>query len=627
MLAEKAEKPSSLPISIAMKITGSILWAFMLVSFFILVMLQGDVKKELEQEISSSANDIAYGITNILAQKNIHLSSQLRAILGDYINKSGFPAIKLQLLDQEILTGEVLPEYESLERIIPPISDSLKLISMGGTVTLYHLPLKALIHSERISTLSKVGSGLLVFGLFLTWLIHIIVIKPIQELVAATRAVSRGDLDLRLDIKRQDEFGDLTRFFNQMLTRLSNQHQDLENVLESARTANNAKSTFLANMSHELRTPLNAIIGYSEMLQEDAIEQDLQNVIPDLEIIHTSGNHLLSLINDILDISKIEAGKMEIIIEEFEVLSFINDIASTTVPLLRENSNSLDVICDPDIGTIQSDITKVRQSLINLLSNACKFTDHGEIILEVTKVKNQEGEWIKFCVKDDGIGMTEDQMDKLFQSFSQADASTTRKYGGTGLGLSISKKLCELLGGNIYACTKLNEGSTFTMMLPIKTTLSDQKDDVLPSPASVRFPNDLSRLIVNEERRRKISTVLIIDDDPAVRNLMKRMLTREGFRVETAYNGQKGLEMAREIRPDVITLDVMMPDINGWKILNSLKKDRDLADIPVIMLTMVDDREMGLTYGASEYIIKPVQSDHLTDTVKKCLRKKPEGAI
>jgi CheY-like chemotaxis protein len=290
---------------------------------------------------------------------------------------------------------------------------------------------------------------------------------------------------------------------------------------------------------------------------------------------------------------------------------------------LRENSNSLDSICDPDIGTIRSDITKARQSLVNLLSNACKFTDHGEIILEVTKVKNQEGEWIKFCVKDNGIGMTEDQMDKLFQSFSQADASTTRKYGGTGLGLAISKRLCELLGGNIYAYTKPNEGSTFTMMLPTKTILSTQVDETLPSPASVRFPHDLSRLIVNEERRKKISTVLIIDDDPNVRNSMKRILTKEGFRVETAYNGQKGLEMAREIRPDVITLDVMMPDISGWAILKSLKKDPDLTGIPVIMLTMVDAREKGLSHGASEYIIKPVQSDRLSDAVKKCLRKKP----
>lgn len=253
MRAEKTAKPVGLSISIAMKITGSILWAFMLTSFFILVLLRGDVEEELKQEISNSANNIAYGITNILAQKNIQLSSQLKTILGGYINKSGFPAIELQLLDQKILAGKVLPEYDSLERIIPPISDSLKSISEGGTVTIHHLPLKTLIHTERIETLTKVGSGLLAFGLLLTWLIHIIVIKPIKELVKATRAVSDGDLDLRLDMKRQDEFGDLTRFFNQMLTRLSNQHQDLENVLEAARAANNAKSTFLANMSHELR--------------------------------------------------------------------------------------------------------------------------------------------------------------------------------------------------------------------------------------------------------------------------------------------------------------------------------------------------------------------------------------
>lgn len=626
--AAETEKANSLPMSIAMKITGSILWAFMLTSFIISIMLQGDVEKELKQEISSSADNIAYGLTNILAQKNILSSEQLKSMLGGYINKSEFSAIELRISDQKILVGEVLPEYTSQERTIPQVFGSLKLISTGGAITLYHLPLKSLIHAERISALAKFGGGLFAFGLFLTWLIHFIVIRPIQELVSATRAVSDGDLDLQLDIKRQDEFGDLTRFFNQMLHRLSDQHHDLEHALENAKAANNAKSTFLANMSHELRTPLNAVIGYSEMLQEDAVELGMQQMVPDLQTIQISGNHLLSLINDILDISKIEAGRMEIFVEEFEILSFINDISSTISPLLKKNHNSLDILCAPDIGNMYSDIIKARQSLINLISNACKFTHHGKIILEVSKAKDQNGNWVRFSVKDSGIGMTKEQVDKLFQAFTQADASTTRKYGGTGLGLAISKKFCELMGGNIYVNSKLNEGSIFTMMLPEKSSLAYGEDnEALPSPASVRFPKDLSRLIVNDERRNKISTVLIIDDDPIVRDIMRRVLTKEGFRVEVAYSGEKGLQMVKEIRPDVITLDVMMPDINGWIILKALKKDPDLADIPVIMQTMVDDREMGFALGVSEYLVKPVERDRLTTVVKKCLRKEPSGNI
>ncbi|MCK5092675.1 MAG: response regulator, partial [Gammaproteobacteria bacterium] len=380
---------------------------------------------------------------------------------------------------------------------------------------------------------------------------------------------------------------------------------------------------FLANMSHELRTPLNAIIGYSEMLQEEASERGLQQSVPDLEKIYIAGNHLLSLINDILDISKIEAGKMNLYIEEFEIPALLNEVSNTISPLLRDNQNTLDIQCPDDIGTMCSDNTKVKQTLINLLGNACKFTHQGKITLTAEKKTRDQSEWIFFTITDTGIGMTTEQMQNLFKSFTQADVSTTRKYGGTGLGLTISREFCKMMGGDITVASNINEGSSFTVILPLQAEppATDDVSTQIATPAHARFPKDLSRLIVSKERRKKISTVLIIDNDPTVRDLMKRVLIKEGFRAETAYSGKKGIELARELRPDVITLDVMMPDIDGWDVIKTLKEDPDLCEIPVIILTMVDDQKIKHVPGVTEYLIKPLENDRLLAIVKKCVRK------
>jgi len=370
----------------------------------------------------------------------------------------------------------------------------------------------------------------------------------------------------------------------------------------AAEEANRAKSQFLANMSHELRTPLNAIIGYSEMLQEDAEEFGSAEIIPDLEKIRGAGKHLLNLINDILDISKIEAGKMELYVETFSLSTLIYEVQTTIQPLIEKNGNILEIDCPENLGMMEADLTKVRQALLNLLSNAAKFTEQGKITLTV--VQEQEGTeavslssipWVTFKVTDTGIGMTLEQLEKVFQAFTQADASTTRKYGGTGLGLAISRRFCQMMGGDITVASQVGQGSTFTIRLPLKVV--DRPSDA-----------DLSDEIGTPTH----GTVLVIDDDPNVRDLMTRYLGKEGFRVETASSSDEGLRMAEELCPNAITLDVLMPGTNGWAVLSALKANPKLTDIPVIVMTIVDDKNLGFALGAADYLTKPIDYKRLT---------------
>ncbi|OQY58126.1 MAG: hypothetical protein B6245_13475 [Desulfobacteraceae bacterium 4572_88] len=369
-------------------------------------------------------------------------------------------------------------------------------------------------------------------------------------------------------------------------------------------------------MSHELRTPLNAIIGYSEMLMEDAEdmgdEATLEDAVPDLDKIHGAGNHLLALINDILDLSKIEAGKMELYLESFEVSPLISDVVNTIQPLLEKNGNTLEIHGNENLGKMFSDMTKIRQALFNLFSNACKFTEQGKIILNIRREISEEvspdaeggASWFVFSVSDTGIGMTPEQMGKLFQAFSQADASTTRKFGGTGLGLLITKRFCEMMGGDIDVESEFGKGTTFSIRLPSMAA------EARPDPSEKAYPR---QAIAPEGDR----TVLVIDDDPNVRDMMQRFLSKEGFHVETASDGQEGLACAKELRPATIILDVMMPEMDGWAVLNELKAEPELADIPVIMLTIMDEKNMGYALGASDYMTKPIDRERLVSVLSK----------
>ena len=383
---------------------------------------------------------------------------------------------------------------------------------------------------------------------------------------------------------------------------------------DAAEAANRTKSLFLANMSHELRTPLNAIVGYSEMLQEEAVERQLQDFSADLEKISTSGRHLLGLINDILDLSKIEAGKMELSLESFDIATLVGEVASTIGIQAAKNGNSLEVLHAPDVGVMRGDLSKVRQGLFNLVSNAAKFTHEGQIKVVAERRSMDGSEWIQFRVSDTGIGLSADQIVRLFQPFTQADASTTRRFGGTGLGLALTRRFCQMMGGDVTVHSVPGEGSVFTIKLP--ATIQDPAPEALDAPSALDALALSTSLEVqpNPEIR---TCVLVIDDDPLQRDLMQRYLSKEGYVVRTASGGAQGLQLARTLLPAAITLDVMMPDMDGWSVLSALKSDLALREIPVIMLTMVDDPVRGFTLGASDYATKPVNRRKLSRILQK----------
>jgi signal transduction histidine kinase/CheY-like chemotaxis protein len=384
------------------------------------------------------------------------------------------------------------------------------------------------------------------------------------------------------------------------ITDLKSKQEQLEAANAQAIAASSAKSQFLASMSHELRTPLNAIIGYSEMLSEDAQDMGFETAIEDLEKIMSSGRHLLSLINDVLDLSKIEAGKMEVYTETFALRPFLDEVASTVVPLMTKNANELVLSFDlDDTDEIETDKTKLRQNLFNLLSNSAKFTDNGKIELSVAKTRKDGVECYRFAVRDEGIGMSPEQCDKLFQAFVQADQSTTRNFGGTGLGLAIAQEFTRMMGGHITVESKENVGSTFSFEIP-----AHYKGIQSPA-ASPGEPASASGL----------ARVLIVDDEEDARLAVAQIVREEGYHVLIAPNATVGMEMARAHQPDVILLDVIMPERDGWSMLKELKADPVLCETPVVLATIVADRDMGLAFGAVEHLVKPIDPEKLIATL------------
>jgi signal transduction histidine kinase len=384
--------------------------------------------------------------------------------------------------------------------------------------------------------------------------------------------------------------------------------EEVAEAKEAAESANKTKSLFLANMSHELRTPLNAILGYSEMLQEEAIERKLEAEFgTDLGKIHGAGKHLLALINDILDLSKIEAGKMELFLETFDLVNLIEEVASTIHPVVQRNSNKLHIQCAPALGMMHADQIKVRQALFNLLSNAVKFTHEGDVTLEADRENTDGSEWIVFRIRDTGIGLSSEQVVKLFQDFTQAEVSTTRKFGGTGLGLALTRRFCQMMGGDVTVRSERGAGSIFTIKLPavVGETNHARAVEVVGGETVVDLLNKRGGEGA-ETTPPAGSCVLVIDDDPAQRELIKRFLHKEGFDVRTAARGEAGLRLARQLKPSAITLDVIMPGMDGWSVLLALKADRELREIPVIMLSMVEESRTGFCAGCC-------RSRHQTD--------------
>lgn len=401
---------------------------------------------------------------------------------------------------------------------------------------------------------------------------------------------------------------------------------------EQAERANEAKSAFLANMSHELRTPMNAIIGYSEMLAEDAEEEGLEDMLGDLNKITGSGKHLLSLINDVLDLSKIEAGKMDLFLEDFAIKDVAEDVANTALSLIQKNDNELVLNIDQDLEFMHGDVTKVRQILFNLISNAAKFTKEGEITVSANADSIGNTPAVRFAVTDTGIGIPEDKIDHIFSEFSQADESTTRDFGGTGLGLALVKKFCEMMGGSIRVESTVGQGSSFIVTLPQRIQKQHQglEEEAQFSEPTDQLPPDLhadTHIYESNSNITPINTVLVIDDEASARKLLKKRLEAEGCSVLLAKGGAEGLALAEKHRPALITLDVMMPGMDGWAVLRKLKADNNLKGIPVVMISMVGDKAMSYSLGAVESLQKPVDRKKLASLVKQFASSEAKNAL
>jgi len=575
-------------------------------------LIKSEHKIAAYRQVQHDTTSQLYSISSaLLVSDERTLDSALRQL-----NQFGYDLERLQFVakDEIKLLGKVRQEYD---RFIAVVTRVVELIRSGHVDEAHEAQLKEArplanrlerltnelvnkaeadvvasieANGEAYRTSRAIVIGFHLFSIALALIlgrtISLSLIGPIREIDARLDEIAAGDFTQRVKVGNRDELGALAANVN----RTSEQLGDLYRQLEAA---SEHKSAFLASMSHELRTPLNAIIGYSEMLYETAQDEGQDEFLPDLAKIRDAGRHLLGLINDILDLSKIEAGKMDLYLEEIDLRDLVEEVRSIIGPLMAANGNRFEIVC-PALDVLYIDRTKLKQSLLNLLSNAGKFTHEGHVELEVRPTAGE----ISFIVSDTGIGMTEEQQGRLFQAFSQADASTTRQYGGTGLGLAITKHFCEMLGGRIAVESIPGQGSTFTITLP---------DSSRSTSAAAAIPHGAEHAPL----------VMIVDDDPNARDLLAVTVRREGYRVIEASDGETALALAREWHPDVVTLDVLMPRMDGWTVLTALKSDPELSEVPVIIVTVLADRGIAVSLGAAEFLTKPLDRARLAATIRR----------
>ena len=554
--------------------------------------------EERTKELAQSVKELrALGEVSQTVNSTIDLQTVLSTIIANAVQLSGTEAGTIYVFDETSQEFQVHASYGMDESLITALKD--RHIRLGETmVSQAALQRKSMQLADANEDTSSLVLDVIQHAGFRALLT--------VPLLATDRIV--GALVVRR--RQPGEFPQriidlLETFAAQSVVAIQNARlfHEIEEKSHQLETASKHKSQFLANMSHELRTPLNAIIGVTEMLVEDAHDFKRDGEIEPLERVLRAARHLLALINDVLDLSKIEAGRMELHLELFALAPLIEDVAKTIEPMARKNTNRIVIDCPLEFGTIsRRPESRFRQALLNLVSNGNKFTESGTVTIAAHQQHIDGRDWITIAVTDTGIGMTPEQMGKLFQEFSQVSSITASKYGGTGLGLAISRHFCRIMGGDISVESKPGEGSTFTIQLPQVV----QNDQILGTEARIIRP-------VAEETEEPL--ILVVDDDVTVRDLVVRHLERAGFAVVTARGGQEGLRLVRELRPAAVTLDIVMPDLDGWTVLAAIKGDPALASIPVVLISIVDQKNRGYTLGAADYLVKPVDRAKLVETL------------
>lgn len=455
----------------------------------------------------------------------------------------------------------------------------------------------------------------LILSMIFAGQINKIAFAPIGRLSDAMQKVTvSNDYTMRLAEGSDPDFALITRNFNKMVETVSHRDealvekaQQLTDARDEAEQANVAKSQFLANMSHELRTPLNAIVGYTDVLKEELKSSSNMRSLDDVQWISSSAQQLLELINSILDLSKIEAGRMDVDVHEFDVARIVHEVGKMIEPAAAQKNNKVHVQVAENLGIAHTDSVKLRQSLLNLGSNAAKFTENGRIFILARREDNE----LVFSVSDTGIGMTEEQVGRLFQPFSQADASTTRRFGGTGLGLTITQRFCDMLGGSIEVESKEGNGSTFTLRIKADFNSPDNQEGPDAEEGSDTEENSAYQDIFDTSDREidhSKPLAIVIDDEPSAAKLLERMAVQAGYSTIAAPDGQSGLDAIRKKKPALILLDISMPKVDGFDVLETLRHEAALASIPVVIVSVSDDRKSTLNAGACEHLIKPVSS-------------------
>jgi signal transduction histidine kinase/CheY-like chemotaxis protein len=546
-------------------------------------------------ELSQSVEELrALGEVSHTVNSTLDLETVLSAIVAKATQLSGTEAGTIYVFNEARREFQLRATYGMTESLIDAIKDQHAEISKAvGLAIDQHQPMQIPdVHEEPPSVARDI---MLRAGYRARLVVPLLAVDRIVGALVVRRQAP-GEFP-----KNTIEL--LQTFAAQSVLAIQNARlfHEIEQKSQQLETASQHKSQFLANMSHELRTPLNAIIGLTDMLVNNAARFGTEKALEPLRRVHRAGAHLLGLINQVLDLSKIEAGKLELNWESVKIAPLVDEVIGTARPLAEQNQNRLSAECPMDLPLIEADAMRVRQILLNLLSNACKFTKEGAVSLRVAQVMEQGQDCIALSVADNGIGMTPEQMERLFEEFSQADATTARQYGGTGLGLAITRRLCQMMGGDISVTSEPGKGSTFTVRLPLAAARPITRHEASEPVADMRS-NDC---------------VLVIDDDMTARELIGDYLRQAGFAVMTAAGGREGLKRAKEHHPIAITLDVMMPDIDGWTVLAALRGDPQLTDIPVVMATIVDERRQGMALGAVGYLTKPIDRNKLVELVRR----------